>query len=122
MATLLVKWYLEKGLKITKIYQVIEFTPKPSFQTFGEAVSDARREGDINPANAMIANTMKLIRNPCYGKTITKKETHCNVNVMTEEKASRLINETTFLDLNEILSSCYEVEAAKRSIAMDLPL
>lgn len=122
LATPLVKWYLEHGLKITRIYQVIEFRPKACFKSFGEAVSDARREGDKDPAKAIIADTMKLIGNSSYGKTITNKEGHRNVNIVTEEKASRLINQMTFRDLNEISLKCYEVESAKRSVAMDLPI
>ncbi|KAJ8044458.1 Krueppel-related zinc finger protein 1 [Holothuria leucospilota] len=98
LATPLVKWYLDKGLKITRIYQVIEFTPKQCFKTFGDAVSDARREGDRDSSKAIIADTMKLIGNSSYGKTITNKEGHRNIHIVPEDKASRLINETTFRD------------------------
>ena len=47
LATPFLKWYLEHGLEVTKIYQVIEYTPVPCFKPFGEAVSDARRAGDV---------------------------------------------------------------------------
>ena len=30
LATPLVKWYLEHGLEVTKLHQVIEFTPEPT--------------------------------------------------------------------------------------------
>ena len=40
--TPLLKWYLIKGLVVTRIYQVVEYSPAKCFQTFGEAVSDAR--------------------------------------------------------------------------------
>ena len=43
LATPLVKWYLENGLEVTHVYQVVEYTPVPCFQPFVEAVSDARR-------------------------------------------------------------------------------
>ena len=42
--TPLLKWYLIKGLVVTRIYQVVEYSPAKCFQTFGEAVSDARRK------------------------------------------------------------------------------
>ena len=61
LATPLLKWYLEHGLKVTKVYQVIEFTPKPCFKQFGDAVSDARRAGDADPTKSIIADTMKLV-------------------------------------------------------------
>ena len=61
LATPLIKWYLEHGLDVTHIYQVIEYRPVPCFQPFGEAVSDARRAGDVDPNKAIIADTMKLV-------------------------------------------------------------
>ena len=36
------------GLKVTHIYQVVDYTPVPCFRPFGEAVSDARRAGECN--------------------------------------------------------------------------
>ena len=61
LATPLIKWYLEHGLEVTHVYQVVEYTPVPCFQPFGEAVSDARRAGDVDPNKAIIADTMKLV-------------------------------------------------------------
>ena len=31
LATPLLKWYLEHGLEVTKVHQVIEFTPEPRY-------------------------------------------------------------------------------------------
>ena len=39
LATHHLKWYLEHGLEVTHVYQVIENTPKPYFKPFGDAVS-----------------------------------------------------------------------------------
>lgn len=61
LATPLLKWYMEHGLVVTKGYQVVEYTPKACFKPFGEAVSDARRDGDRDPNKAIIADTMKLV-------------------------------------------------------------
>jgi hypothetical protein len=35
----LLKWYVEHGLKVTQIHQVVEYTPATCFQKFGEKVS-----------------------------------------------------------------------------------
>ena len=45
LITPLLKWYLDHGLKVTKIYQVIQFNPKPCFKKFANGVSDDRRAG-----------------------------------------------------------------------------
>ncbi|CAB4021097.1 Zinc finger and SCAN domain-containing 22, partial [Paramuricea clavata] len=63
LATPLLKWYLEHGLEVTHVYQIVEYTPKPCFKPFGDAVSDARRAGDADPSKAIIADTMKLVGN-----------------------------------------------------------
>ena len=62
LATLLIKWYLEHRLKVTKIYQIIQHTPVPFFKPFGDAVLDASRDGDCNVNKAIIADTIKLVR------------------------------------------------------------
>ena len=77
--TPLLKWYLIKELVVTRIYQVVEYSPAKCFQTFGEAVSDARRAGDADPNKKIIAETNKLDGNPSYGKTVTNKERHTDV-------------------------------------------
>ena len=55
LAMPLLKWYLEHGLEVTKVHQVVEFKP------FGDSASDARRSGDADPRKAIIADTMKLV-------------------------------------------------------------
>ena len=61
LATLLLKWHLERGLEVTEVHQVVEFTSEPCFKPFGDAVSDARRAGDADPRRAIIADTMRLV-------------------------------------------------------------
>ncbi|KAJ8020744.1 hypothetical protein HOLleu_40418 [Holothuria leucospilota] len=68
IATPLLRWYLDHGLKVTKVYQLAQFIPKPVFKDFGEEVSNARRDGDKDPAKSIIADTMKLIGNSADGK------------------------------------------------------
>jgi hypothetical protein len=61
IATPLLRWYMEHGLEVTKIHQVVEYTPLACFKTFQERVTEARRRGDADPSTAIIADTMKLI-------------------------------------------------------------
>ena len=104
LATPLLKWYLAHGLEVPKIYQVVEYTPKRCFEPFGSAVSDARRAGDRDPDQAIIADTMKLVGNSSYGKTITNQERHRNVEYCSEIKASQLVNQPYFRGLVSIVS------------------
>lgn len=61
LATPLLKWYLDHGLQVTRVYQCVEFTGKACFKDFQDCVSEARRQGDAHPSKAIIADTMKLI-------------------------------------------------------------
>lgn len=56
----IVKWYLDHGLKVTRIYQVVEFNAHACFKKFVNNVTEARRMGDARPEIAIIGNTMKL--------------------------------------------------------------
>ncbi|KAL9961203.1 hypothetical protein ACROYT_G030104 [Oculina patagonica] len=122
LATPLLKWYLEHGLEVTRIYQVIQYTPVPCFKPFGEAVSDARRDGDANPDKAIIADTMKLVGNSSYGKTITDQERHREVKFCEEAKASRLINTPFFRQIDQIDEYTYEVQSCKKTVKLNLPV
>ena len=61
------------------------------FQTFGEAVSDARRAGDADPNKNIIAETNKLDGNSSYGKTVTNKERHTDVIYCQEHQVNRYL-------------------------------
>lgn len=61
LATPLLQWYLNQGLEVTHIYQVVQYDAKDAFKAFGEMVSDARRAGDCSPTLKIVAETMKLI-------------------------------------------------------------
>ena len=122
LATPLLKWYLEHGLEVTRVYQVIEYTPNPCFKPFGDAVSDARRAGDADPSKVIIADTSKLTGNSGYGKTITNKERHRQVKYCDDDEVPELVNSPFFRQLNTIDQNTYEVESSKKKIKMDLPL
>ena len=94
----LLRWYLLHGLIVTRIYQVFEYTPRKIFESFGESVSKARREGDVDPSKSLLASTAKLIGNSVYGKTITNKEKHTKVRYTTSEReASSAIRNNRFI-------------------------
>ena len=96
LATPLLRWYLAHGLVVDRVYQVIEYEPNPCFRRFGESVSAARREADEDPDKAIIADTMKLLGNSGYAKTVTNVDRHRDVKYCTEICTSALINNKVF--------------------------
>ena len=63
LATPLLKWYMENGLELTEVYLVVQYRPEACFETFVDHVADARRKGDNDPTQSIVADTFKLLGN-----------------------------------------------------------
>jgi len=120
--TPLVKRYLDHGLKVTKVYEFVEYHPSKCFEQFGLKVSEARRAGDSNPSKAVLAESQKLHGNSSYGKCMTNKEKHREVHYCNRSGVTKFINSHVFQRLNIITDDLYEVECLKKSVEEDLPL
>ena len=120
--TPLVKWYLEQGLVVTKVYEFVEYVPKQCFRGFGESVSEARRAGDRDPGKSVLANLMKLIGSSGYGKCITNLEKHKKVQYFNASEVSGAVNDSYFCDLDELDEDFFEVSFNKKSIEFKLPI
>ena len=122
LATPLLQWYLAHGLVVDRVYQIVEYERKPCFRQFGESVSAARRDGDADPDKAIIADTMKLLGNSAYGKTVTNVDRHRNVAYCTEVDSSAYINNKRFRQLDVVTDNAYEITSNKSRVTYDLPL
>ena len=71
LAAPLLRWCLDYGLYESHVYHVIEYDPIPCFRRFGDAMSTARRDGDVHSHKAIIADTMKF-----PGNTGLRKDHH----------------------------------------------
>ena len=113
---------MDHGLEVTHVYQVVEYDPIPCFRRFGDAVSTAGREGDVHSHKAIIADTMKLLGNSGYGKTITNVDRHRDVNYCTEKAASLMVNDRRFRQLDVVVDDAYEIEMNKKTVTYTLPV
>ena len=121
LTTPLLRWYIAHGLVVDHVYQVVEYEPKPCFRNFGESVSTARRNGDVDPEKAIIGDTMKLLGNSAYGKTVTNVDKHRDVRYCTEVGTSSCINNKQFRQLDVVAEDAYEVTSSKARVTYDLP-
>ena len=121
LATPLLKWYLEKGLIVTKIHQLIEYKPLKCFEGFMNKVSHARRTGDRDVKYSLVAECMKLIGNSAFGGTITNREKHRDVKYGDSHKANQKIRSPLFRSLEMLNEDFYEIEKSKAKIKLDLP-
>ena len=121
LATPLLRWYLAHGLVVDRVYQIIEYEPKPCFQNFGDSVSAARRAGDADPDKSIIADTMKLLGNSAYGKTVTNVDRHRKVTYCTEVGTSLLVGNKRFRQLDVVTDDAYEITSSKARVTYELP-
>ena len=123
IATPLLKWYLEHGLIVTKMYQVVEYKKEKCFLPFCKQVSDARRQGDADSTLTVAAETMKLIGNSAYGSLIMDKTKFTQLKYTNNpNKACLFVNQPNFKKMNELEENLFEVEFVKDSVKLDLPI
>ena len=123
LATPLLRWYLTHGLEVTTIYTVIEYHGLNCFRQFGEKVSDARRQGDRDKAFTITSDTMKLLGNSAYGKSLTNKERHTDIIYCRGTDTSTFISNPLFKKMTQLGNDdIYEVEMLKKNILWDLPV
>ena len=72
IATPLLRWYLQHGLEVSKVYKVVQFTPRKAFSDFAKEVSSERLARAQDPDKEILANTFKLWGNSAYGRTVMR--------------------------------------------------
>ena len=107
---------------VDRVYQIIEYEPNPCFRRFGESVSTARRAGDEDSDKAIIADTMKVLGNSGYGKTVKNVDRHRDVKYCTKIGTSALIKNKRFRQLDVVTEDAYEIEMNKSVVKYTLPL
>lgn len=125
IATPLLKWYISHGLEVTKIYQTVEYDRQKCFKSFVRDVSDARRQGDVDPSNTILADTRILEGNSAYGSTIMNQKKFQDVKyVRGEGRAMLEINQPQLKKLTPLLvkEELYEIEKSKKVIKLNLPI
>ena len=121
-ATPLLKWYLAQGLTVSNVTLVVEYDPSACFRDFGDRVSNARREGELDPSKSIIGEIFKLLGNSAYGKTLTNILTHCDVSFVDNNTAQKKMNSPLFKKLTPLTENWNEVETKKEVLQHKLPL
>jgi hypothetical protein len=123
IATPLLRWYLEKGLIITKIHLVLEYNRAKCFSGFNQTVSDARRLGDIDQKYEILGDTSKLIGNASYGGLLVNKSKHTDVEfIRGKQQVKLLANQPRYKDMTLLDEDLFEVQMAKKVINQDIPI
>ena len=123
LASPLLKWYLNHGMKVTKIHKIIEYTGKNCFESFTEDVSRYRRMGDRAKHFSILGEMAKLLANSSYGSMILNQEAHTKIQYI--DGATNLavkMNSPYFKNCVELDDNIYEAELAKTENKITMPL
>ena len=121
LATPLLQWYLSKGLKVTRVYQAIEWNSQPCLQKFFESVAQDRRQASGDPTKEAHAAKQKLTANSAYGATLLNKLNYTHIHYMTENETLLKHNDPRFRLSSEIVGGLYEVQMAHKQVVHDVP-
>ena len=111
------KFYLEMGLKITKIYEFIEFFPQKCFAPLAQEIVNSRRLADTDKSKTVIiALTNNLTGNSLYSASLLNKEKHRNVMYHSGDTVNKAINNPRFIHLDQIKKDIYEVKSLKTKL------
>ena len=110
-------------MEVTDLHKVVEFSPIRCFSDFVEKCISARREADQDSDLALQGDTYKTLINYAYGSTLLNKEKFCNTSYLKRHSSFKLaVNNPNFRKAIHLTGEMYEVESAKKSITMDIPI
>ena len=123
LATPLLQWYLQHGLKVTKIYQVIEYGKSKCFKNFIERMTQSRRIGDSSPDKALFGESMKLHANSSYGSLLINKEKYTQTIYVKGERDAKIeINKPQFRDVEYLGDEIFELSMGHKVINLNMPI
>ena len=121
LATPLLQWYLSKGLKVSRVYQAIEWNSQPCLQKFFESVAQDRRQASGDPTKEAHAAKQKLTANSAYGATLLNKLNYTHIQYLGENETLLKHNDPHFRLSSEIAGGIYEVQMAHKQMVHDVP-
>ena len=116
------KFYLELGIKITRIQEFIQFFHMKYFDGLFQEILQNRCLGDIDPDKTVLAMTSKLCDNSLYFATFLNQSKHRAVTYHTDFNINEAINNSRFSYLEQLKLGLYEVKSLKKQIKHDLPV
>ena len=116
----MIEWYLQHGLRITAVHQLIEYEPGMPFSWFPEEVANARREADKDPLKKQLCDVTKLKGNSFYGKMIDLGR-HKRTRFTREERSVDKALRSPFFNNLEEIGGAYEIKEFKRTVMIKRP-
>jgi hypothetical protein len=116
--TELLAWYLEHGLVVDRIYQIVEYEAGAVYRDFADSVTEARRAGDVDSSQELKATAAKMAGNSAFGQQLKDKTRHKNVSYdIDDRRASGRVRSQFFHSINPLNEGVYETTTFKRTVS-----
>ena len=123
--TPLLQFYLNQGLRITAVHDILEFDRGRPFAEYSRKIADARRCGDIRVNGEkpykVISDLQKLKASCPYGKACENLGKYNSTVYVNEEQARQLCEDIWFKSV-EHLGDCYGVDRVKQTVHWKRPV
>ena len=74
-----------------KKYRFDQYSPMKCFNNFVRFAINAKKEGVENPSSSVLAETLKLLANKCYGYQIMDRNRHTVKSYLIDKKTNGAI-------------------------------
>ena len=113
------KQALNHGLKLKKIYRIIEFNQEAWLEPYIDMNTELRK---LAP-NDFKKNFFKLMNNALFGKTMENIRKHRDIKlVTTDKKRSKLVSEPNYHTINLISEDFSIIEMKNTKVKMNKPI
>ena len=110
--------YLSLGLKLKKVYRVLEFDQSPWLAQYINFNTQKR----MNAKNAFEKDFFKLLNNSVFGKTMENIRKRVDVRLVTDQKKlSKLVSKPTFVNSKIFNEDLVAVHKIKETLSLDRP-
>ena len=110
--------YLSLGLKLRKLYRVLEFDQSPWLAQYINFNTQKR----MNAKNAFEKDFFKLLNNSVFGKTMENIRKRVDVRLVTDQKKlSKLVSKPTFVNSKIFNADLVAVHKIKETLTLDRP-
>ncbi|KAL9988938.1 hypothetical protein ACROYT_G003434 [Oculina patagonica] len=110
--------YLDLGLKLTKVYRVLEFNQSPWLKQYIDFNTDKRK----NAKNAFEKDFFKLMNNSVFGKTMKNLRKRVDVRLATnEKKLLKMTSKPTYVSSKIFNEDLVAVHKIKETLTLNRP-
>ena len=110
--------YLDLGLKLTKVYRVLEFDQSPWLKQYIDFNTEKRK----NAKNSFEKDFFKLMNNSVFGKTMENLRERVDVRLVTnEKKLLKLTSKPTYVSSKIFNENLVAVHKIKETLTLNRP-